>query len=1194
VPTRPDLTNSFLEHRYLLSRQIGVGTVGTVYEALDVASREERVAIKVLHPEHAHDQASVERFKRVARAAARLRHPNIVDVRRFVTVPNTLPFLVMEYVEGETLHDLLKRARRITPHQAARIGVQVLAGLEAAHRGGVVHRDLRPDNIFLGPSAERVKIGDFGAAKILSESTGRPLTVTGMLIGTIAFMAPEQARAKNVDARSDLYALAATLYLAVSGRNPIEAPTPAALVEAVQHQEPRPFRELKLELDEGFEAIVRKGLQKDPAARFPNAKAMARALQTWLARTAPEPRTTASEDSDTKRYDTLEGVSAPNARGGTRPRVGLPHVGGEFGRYKVLALLGAGGVGEVYRAEDARRGGQNVALKVLRVARDTSESGLTLAAAIRILREARTAATIVHPNVITVFDVGEREGVPYLVTEYIRGETLRHYVGDPSIAIERRVGWAIDIAFALAAAHAKNVVHQDVKPENVMVRDEDGAIKVLDFGLARRVFESELFVHSETTERVPGTPAYMAPEQMHGREGSALTDQFAWGVLAYEILAGSLPWTQRGGFLHLVDQILTRVPEVPSRRRSDVPAEVERVVLKALAKRPEERFASMDDVAAALRQAWADAQAPTTSKATTGPTVEVTATPELTAQPGGAARRPRRRRAALAAVAAAALAVGAVVLAPHATTRTVKPAALAAPAEGAPPGESALSANAEALVAYRAGIDAIRNAAGSTARRSFDRAIKLDPSFAAAHLRKVLATPDVTDAERESVLKATQLRDALGEHDRALLHAIEPWVGVPADAREVERRLVALVATHADADTLYQLCRFRVLAGNYPAAIESCREARRLDPAFAGAMWLEAQSRMFLNDTAAGRALVRQCLQVAPSATSCMNDLFWLHSHEGACDAPLELAQRLVAADPTDSRWHEQLGAASYGMEKPLTSVRAAFEASSDAAPVRNVPLMRERGHFKLAVLTGNVTEAVRDLEAWEHAVAGTSDESAHREVLRARMLLNQELDRESDTLPYARAYRANQAAWTPGTDEDGTVDALVGLHRGGAMTRAEFTAARADWLTRERAAPRHGGQFGIDRGRVWINIYADAVRTPDDASEALRAMPEYLPLPPERFRDTEDDEAIGRTLLLAGSVSQSIPFLRRAASSCDAARYPFHQTWANLELAQALESSDVKGACAAYQIVFDRWATAVQSRSAHIAYVRRKALGCR
>jgi len=117
-----------------------------------------------------------------------------------------------------------------------------------------------------------------------------------------------------------------------------------------------------------------------------------------------------------------------------------------------------------------------------------------------------------------------------------------------------------------------------------MVRDEDRAIKVVDFGIARRLFDGGFFERFEATERTPGTPAYMAPEQMNGANGDALSDQFAWGVLAYEVLAGKHPWVQRGGLLHLVDQIATRAPEAPSRRRPDVPPEVEAVVLRALSR----------------------------------------------------------------------------------------------------------------------------------------------------------------------------------------------------------------------------------------------------------------------------------------------------------------------------------------------------------------------------------------------------------------------------------------------------------------------------------------------------------------------------------------------------------------------------------------------------------------------------------
>jgi len=689
----------------------------------------------------------------------------------------------------------------------------------------------------------------------------------------------------------------------------------------------------------------------------------------------------------------------------------------------------------------------------------------------------------------------------------------------------------------------------------------------------------------------------MAPEQMHGLEGNALTDQFAWGVLAYEVLGGSLPWSQRGGFLHLVDQILTRVPEAPSRRRPDVPADIERVVLKALAKRPEDRFASMDEVATALRQAWDAAQAPAAAKNLTAPAIEIAAEPA--APERAEARvpaRPRHRwRQVGAILGVAAVAIGAGVLVPRVTTRTVQPATPAATSDALSPAlGSAMSSNGEAVAAYRAGLEAVRNAAGSTARRNFDRAIKLDPAFAAAHLRKVLATPEVTDTERESVIKATQLRDMLGDHDRALLHAIEPWVGVPQDVADVDRRLAAVAATHADADTLYQLCRFRVLASNYAGAVESCRAARREDPAHAGATWLEAQSRLYLGDTAVGRTLLDECTRTNPRATSCLNDTFWLHSHEGRCDSALGVAQRLVAIEPENYRFLEQLGAASYSMDQPFAGARASLERAAELAPTRRMPFVRLWTQVNLAMLAGNFAEADTKLDALDRVIDGSNEEWIHSDALRTRDLFYRELGDEGGLARRARAFLANHAAWIQGDDNDGTIDAWIALYRGGAISRSAFASARADWLAAERARHRPTGRFGVTPGRLWIRAYADAVMTPEDARDALAALPTFLPLPPDRFRDAEDDEAIGRTLLLGAAPADAIPYLRRAAASCEATRYPLHHTWANLELGQALEATDAPGACAAYKLVFDRWATEARSQSAHVAYVRRKALGCR
>lgn len=154
--------------------------------------------------------------------------------------------------------------------------------------------------------------------------------------------------------------------------------------------------------------------------------------------------------------------------------------------------------------------------------------------------------------------------------------------------------------------------------------------------------------------------------------------------------------------------------------------------------------------------------------------------------------------------------------------------------------------------------------------------------------------------------------------------------------------------------------------------------------------------------------------------------------------------------------------------------------------------------------------------------------------------------------------------------------------------------AARTAWLASEESKPLAPGRFANGSGRLWIWAYANAVVTPQDARDALAVLPRYLPLPPDRLRDAEDDESIGRTYLMAGRPEEALPYLRRASRSCKAVMYPFEHTWANLELGQILESTDVPGACAAYRVVFDRWATAAASRSAHVAYVRRKELGCR
>ncbi|WP_394844854.1 protein kinase [Pendulispora brunnea] len=279
--------------------------------------------------------------------------------------------------------------------------------------------------------------------------------------------------------------------------------------------------------------------------------------------------------------------------------------GDTFERYTIEAPLGQGGMGCVYRAHDTRLG-RRVALKVIS---DGPRDGQADADAnARLLREARAAAAFDHPNIVSVFDVGEYEGTPFIVMELVLGRTLRDAVGDASAPTATRVAELADVARALDVAHKRGLVHRDIKPENVMVR-EDGVVKVLDFGIARRQGGS-LGPHSETgmpalptltIEGVKmGTPFYMAPEQILGEPLDGRTDQFAWGVVAYELLAGRLPWRESDDAMAVMASVLMdRVDRAPLDQAA-VPRAVQDVVLRALEKRPENRFSSMGDAAQAL------------------------------------------------------------------------------------------------------------------------------------------------------------------------------------------------------------------------------------------------------------------------------------------------------------------------------------------------------------------------------------------------------------------------------------------------------------------------------------------------------------------------------------------------------------------------------------------------------------------
>lgn len=545
--------------RYRQIRKLGEGQFGIVWLGYD-EQLQRPVAIKILKSMRMDSRTSsisqaCEAEWQEARNIALLDHPNIVPVFDVGTTQEKDVYIVSKFIDGETLEESMAN-RRWGTIESLRFVQSIAEALAHAHEHGLVHRDIKPANILIDRRNGKAHVADFGLAfRNLNGS------VSAGFAGTPNYMSPEQVRGviEEIDARSDLFSLGVVLYEMLSQRRPFQGNEKSSLFEQILYSRPTHLRECVENIDDDVVAICSRALEKSPDKRFATAAEFAQTISNYLVRV---------EQASLK----------PNSL--TSPKsLGL------LGEYRLIELIGAGGLGEVYKAEH-RVMQRMVAIKLLHEKRHF-QSEMTQ----RFLQEIRLIAKLSHPNIVTAFDAGRESDRVFMVMELVEGESLADRIerlGPLSTA--EAINVLRQTAIALEYAHARQIIHRDIKPGNLMV-DSRGVIKVLDFGLAV-INENQ---SDSETGRLSGTPQYMAPEQsVEGAVIDSRTDLYSLGATLFTLLTGNPMYGGGVAQLAMAHQ-RQEIPNLYEYRRS-IDLRVDSIFKRLVAKSPNDRFSSASDL----------------------------------------------------------------------------------------------------------------------------------------------------------------------------------------------------------------------------------------------------------------------------------------------------------------------------------------------------------------------------------------------------------------------------------------------------------------------------------------------------------------------------------------------------------------------------------------------------------------------
>jgi serine/threonine protein kinase len=568
-----------VDNRYEIIAPLAEGGMGAVYRARRTLLGDE-VAIKIVLGDRL-DRAASERFLRESRVAARLRHPSIVSIFDFDVLPGGEPYLVMELLSGPSLRAEIDARGRLELSEVHTILPDICAALDLAHSHDVVHRDIKPANIVAHEyhGGQRVwKLLDFGIANLRQTTDETRLTSAHQFIGTVSYASPEQLSGRPVDARADVYSLAAVAFEMLTGQLPFGGGGDLLAIVTAQMSGATPSaRAIHPGLPEWIDAVLARGLARNPDDRWPSAAA----LRTALTRAQASPTATT--------------VTAP---AGVLPDVSAT--------YDIGESVGPGRLGsEIFRGTH-RALGHPVAIRILRHGSHPNWAAVRE----RFLREAKSLQ-VSHESVIQVRDYGEQPGLVYIVTDYIEGSSVRGLLNEVG-----RLEWPrlhpllSQLLEAARALHGRRAVLCGLSPEIMRVRAASADPDSSDDGERLLISTAGIWTAQDLLATLKDTTLrgvslddvelrYVAPELLTGGSVDVRSDVFTLGVLAYEMATGVPPFDGRS-MPELLGRMLSGAVPDPRTAAQEMPEAAAAAILRALRAAPADRHANVREFAAAL------------------------------------------------------------------------------------------------------------------------------------------------------------------------------------------------------------------------------------------------------------------------------------------------------------------------------------------------------------------------------------------------------------------------------------------------------------------------------------------------------------------------------------------------------------------------------------------------------------------